>query len=162
MSDNKKITDKKIEPVENNDKKVGKDSELREVKFKTVSRTKRRMDSNLTAGRKNVLVVDENMLDRTRFVYRVVSDVPGNIEVYKAIDYDPVMRPDVKIGDDDASKSNHDGSTVRVDIGGGKTGILMSKPIEWHEADQKAKEKRLQDMDKEMRAKNHENHEKID
>jgi len=133
---------------------------LREKKYKTVSRQRRRMDQNLTTGRKNVLIVPEDMLDRDKFVYMIVNEDAGNVEYHESLDYDLVRNmPEVIVGDDNADKAKQDGSVVRLSVGGGKTAVLMSKPIEWYKADKAAEEKRLQTMDKEMEAKNKKEHE---
>lgn len=135
---------------------------LREKKYKTVSRAKRRMDQNLTVGKKNVLVVPEDMLDRENFVYMIVNEDPGNVEYHESLDYDTVRNmPDVVVGDDDAAKAKQDGSVVRISVGGGKSAVLMSKPKKWYNEDKAAEEKRLQEMDKQMEADNKQKYEEF-
>lgn len=134
----------------------------RAVKYNTVSRTKRRMDQNLTVGKKNVLVVPEDMLDRDNFVYMIVNEDAGNVEYHESLDYDVVRNmPEVVVGDDNADKAKQDGSVVRLNVGGGKTAVLMSKPKKWYDEDKAAQEKRLQEMDKQMEAENNQKYEKF-
>lgn len=129
-------------------------------KYNTVSRTKRRMDSNTPVGQKNVLTLDESMLDRTRFHYEIVNEDPGNVESYKARDFDIVTdMSGMKVGDEVAGGDQPDGSVIRKDVGGGQTAILMSKPIEWHKDDENREEERLQEVESNMEQENKQKHE---
>lgn len=130
-------------------------------RYNTVSRKKRRVDNNTPVGRKNVLTLDESMLDRDNFHYEIVNETPGNVETYEANDYDIVRdMSGMKVGDESAGADQPDGSVIRKNVGGGQTAILMSKPIKWHQADEQREEKRLQDIEENMVNKNEREFEK--
>ncbi len=129
-------------------------------KYNTVNRTKRRMDANTPVGQKNILTLDESMLDRKNFHYEIVNETPGNVESYKSADYDIVTdMAGMEIGDKAAGEEQPQGSVIRKDVGGGVTAVLMSKPIKWHEEDEKREANRLQDVEQSMEAENKKKHE---
>ncbi len=129
-------------------------------KYNTVSRAKRRMDANTPVGQKNVLTLDESMLDRSRFHYEIVNETPGNVESYEARDFDVVKdMSGMQIGDESANKDQPDGSVIRMNVGGGQTALVMSKPIKWHKDDEAKEEQRLQEMESTMDAENKQKHE---
>lgn len=130
-------------------------------RYNTVSRKKRRMDTRTPVGRKNVLTLDESMLDRKKFHYEIVNEDPGNVESYEARDFDIVTdMSGMTVGDEAAGKDQPMGSVVRMNVGGGQTAVLMSKPIEWHKEDEAAQEKRLQEIERNMEQENQTKYEK--
>ena len=92
------------------------------------------------------LHVPEEEKDPTK-EYRWVNDTPGRIEALYAQDWTPVsgeIKPD----------ADGEGSVVSKHVGlngaSPMKAVLMSKPKEWHEADQREKRKPLDEMDEDF------------
>ena len=83
------------------------------------------------------------------FVYRVVKDKPGRIDMFLAAGYE-IVTDDVQIGDKKAATPGKEGSPVKISLGRGEQGYLMRIPREWYEEDQIAKELELQAREEQM------------
>jgi hypothetical protein len=94
------------------------------------------------------LAVDERKLDRNTYSYRFVKDVDGRVQQLEADDYD--------IAPEGAKPDGNGLGTVSSAMGGTNDGkpynmVLMRKRKDWFEADQKAKQKPLDEMDEAIR-----------
>lgn len=99
------------------------------------------------------LGVDESKLDRSKFAYRLVNDANGRVQQLEAQDWDPATE-DALIGSTGAGsvQSKHAGSIE----GKAFNAVLMRKPIAYHNEDQAAKQKPLDDMEEAIRrGRNH-------
>lgn len=95
------------------------------------------------------LTADESKLDRKNFTYRWVRDQGSRMAQLHADDYDPAP--------EDAVLGNQGAGTVGTKIGGtdenGKPYgmVLMRKRKDWYDADQKDKQKPLDEIDAAIR-----------
>lgn len=87
-------------------------------------------------GNRRSLVFDG--MDTDHYVYRVVNDRPGRVEMFKEAGWDPVRGG--KMGDE-----NQPGSIISKQVGNGVTGILMRKAKELEEADDQPRIQRAAD-----------------
>ena len=122
---------------------------MRPTRAEEVRQERRRQPgSTVMAGVK--LAVDETKLDRKNFQYRWAKDFGGRMPQLHGDDWDPAPEQAV-IG------SQGEG-TVGSKIGGtdesGKPYkmVLLRKRKDWYEADQKEKQKPLDEMEKAIRA----------
>ncbi len=112
------------------------------------SRRERRMKpGELEAGGLK-LSLDENKLDRNQFQYRFAADRPGRVQQLQRQDWD-VVTDDVK------PDANGLGSVVTapagVDEGKPYNHVLMRKYKDWYKADQKIKQRPLDEIDQAIR-----------
>jgi hypothetical protein len=77
-------------------------------------------------GNRRSLVFDG--MDEKNFVYRVVNDRPGRLEMFKEAGWEPVRNG--RMGDE-----NTPGTVVQKQVGNGVIGVLMRKPRDWEEHD---------------------------
>lgn len=129
-------------------------TKLREPKYNTINRKKRRMDANNPVDKGDVLTIDPSMLD-DRFEYFWCDEgKPGNIAKKQAKDWDIVYdMPNIEVGDDKAEKPKQDGSMVTIPNGSGGNLVLMSKKKEWCNEDRSGMEKHLQETEKLIKQK---------
>ncbi len=85
-------------------------------------------------GRLNVQNKDPN------YVYRVVNDQPGRVEVLKEMGYEMVQASDVSVGDKRVDLGATVGSAATLSLGGGDRGVVMRIPKEWYDEDQAEKQ----------------------
>lgn len=96
------------------------------------------------------LMVDEDKLDRKTNHYRFVRDEGNRVQQLMAQDYTVVKAPDAKpdgIGLGSVPTA-HGGY---ADSGKPYGMVLMEKPKDWHEADQKEKQRPLDEMEAAMK-----------
>lgn len=104
---------------------------------------RRRRAENFDHSLDQRLAVDDTKLDHTKFTYRWFNDEPGRVATFtQKDDWDPVNPDDVG-GQTSYPVGYHpDGSVKRA--------VLMRKPREWHEKDQRAKIVRSQQEEAEL------------
>jgi len=108
-----------------------------------IARRNRRVRSPID-GRRNVLTVkglDPGMVGRW-----VIND-PDRVDALMEHGYEPV-RKKVQVGDLSIDQGSNVGAVVTKRVGGGKESILMQIPEEWYKADQKEKQKIVNDREK--------------
>jgi hypothetical protein len=109
---------------------------------------RRKPGSEAFAGIK--LSVDETKIDRTNYQYRFVNDHDNRVQKLYAQDWDVAPEADAK------PDSNGMGSVSSALGGTDNSGkpynqVLMRKPKDWFEADQREKQKPLDAMDEAIR-----------
>lgn len=125
---------------------------MAETRADTV-RQERRMKPGSIVQTGLKLAVEEEKLDRRVYEYRWVSDTPGRVDAMYRQDWDPVT-DDVK--PDSSGLGTNRTAVVGVDSGKPINGILMRKRKDWYQADQKAKQAPIDELDKAiMRGTNH-------
>lgn len=93
------------------------------------------------------------------YVYRIVNDVGGRVDMFKEAGYELVLDKDVTVGDRRINSASAEGSNAQaaVDKSGTKA-FVMRIPKEWYEEDQKAKQQHVHELEqtikKEALAKN--------
>jgi len=94
--------------------------------------------STVAAGLK--LHIPEDQLDRKKFAYRWVNDTPGRVQRMHDEDWDPAPVNDAST------------ETRFVGTDGGKptNAVLMQKPKDWYDADQKEKNKGAEELDRQI------------
>lgn len=104
---------------------------------------RRKPGSVATSGLK--LAVDRSKLDFENYHYRQVNDVPGRVQTLHDQDYDPAPEADANV----AGKGIGTVNTAQAGVADGKpyNAVLMRKPRHMHEADQKEKQRPLDEMD---------------
>ena len=91
---------------------------------------------------------------REGFVRRWVNDIPGRVEGYKIAGWELDPRSGVQVGDVDINNNNASLSTgAHANVGQGMKAVLMRIRTELYEADQKAKQKELDEQQKALRHK---------
>jgi hypothetical protein len=99
------------------------------------------------------LSVDESRLDRNTYHYRHVNDVGNRVAQLEAQDYDIVRDGEVK--PDGAGLGSVPTTHGGIDDSGKPYGmVLMRKRKDWFEADQKEKQKPLDEMEQAIRRGN--------
>lgn len=111
-------------------------------------RTTGRPNRATVNGVRNVLTASGKDSD---FYYRFVNDTGDRIAQMQERGYEIVTDPNVKIGDRRIANPTQEGSPVQVSVGGGNKGYLMRIPKEWHEEDQAAKQKIVDETEQAMR-----------
>lgn len=112
---------------------------------------RRRRKSDSLTGRQRKLMVDEDKLDRNKFVYRFANDEESRLHnLTKLDDWDVVT--DVE-GESDQTGM---GSEVSRHVGLGKSGkatraVLLRKPKHLHDEDERAKQRRIDATEDGMR-----------
>jgi hypothetical protein len=91
------------------------------------------------------LAIAEEKLDRKGFIYRWVNDMPGRVKRMEALDYD-IVKDDIK--PDSSGLGSAPTVVVGVDGPQGLNAVLMRKRLDWYEDDQKAKQEKLDELDK--------------
>ena len=78
------------------------------------------------------------------YVYRVVNNVGDRVEQFKAAGYELVPATDVKVGERRVDSASPEGSYAQVSVdAAGTKAFIMRIPKEWHDEDQKAKQKQV-------------------
>lgn len=135
----------------------------RDIKYNTVSRNKRRMDSNSPIDKGDILTIDPSMLDDRFEYYWCDEGKPGNLAKKESKDWDIVKdMTNAQVGDKEAGTPAIDGSIVSIP--GGSNGgnlVLMSKKKEWCEEDRNKMEKHLQQTEAAMHEKNDKKFDKV-
>lgn len=101
------------------------------------------------------LSVDEKKLDRNTYHYRFANDKEGRIQQLMADDYD--IAPEGAKSDSSSLGSVNSAFAGKDDSGKPYDAVLMRKRKDWFEADQKEKQKPLDEMDEAIR-RNNSNH----
>lgn len=81
---------------------------------------------------------------RPGYVGRWINDVPGRLQQAEAGGY-------TYVGDDTGAKSTELGARVAQHVGGGTKAYLMEIPEEYYAEDQQAKQKRVNDIEQQIR-----------
>lgn len=133
-------------------------TKLRDTKFQTVNRKKRRMDENAPVDKGDILTIDPSLLDDRFEYFWCDTGKPGNLQKKEAKDWDIVYdTTGVTVGDDTAGSVARDGSMVTIPGGSnGGTLVLMSKKKEWCDQDRARMEKHLRKTEDQIRQKNQE------
>jgi hypothetical protein len=87
---------------------------------------------------------------REGFVRRIVNDVGNRIERFQKAGWQVVEDPDIFIGEG-VNNNQTLGTGARKGVGGGITGVLMELPKEIYDEDQAAKQRELDEKEREMR-----------
>lgn len=85
------------------------------------------------------------------FHYRFVSDVGSRIHQMQEAGYEIVTDEDLVVGESRVSDPNQLGSSKRVISKDGTVQYLMRQKKEWYEEDQKAKQDRVDELEKSMK-----------
>jgi len=107
---------------------------------------RRKAGSTVLPGIK--LGVDESKLDRANFEYRFVNDSPGRVQQMFDEDWDPVNQP---VKTDSDGLGTVQGKVVGTHNGAPLSAILMKKRKDWYDADQKEKQRPLEEADEQIR-----------
>ena len=82
------------------------------------------------------------------YVYRIVNDVGGRVDMFKEAGYEMVLDKDVKVGDRRVNSASAEGSNAQVAVDkSGTKAFVMRIPKEWYEEDQKAKQERVNELE---------------
>lgn len=138
-------------------------TKLRETKYNTINRKKRRMDANSPVEKGDILTIDPSLLDDRFEYYWCDSGKDGNMAKKQAKDWDIVYdMSGVEVGDETADKRASDGSMVTINGGSnGQPLVLMSKKKEWCDEDRKRMEAHLRKTEDEIKQKNEEKFDKV-
>lgn len=98
-------------------------------------------------GGRNVLSVqgkDDN------FVYRFVNDTGDRVQMFKEAGWEPVLASDVRIGDRRVDSATPEGSIAQASISRQthEKAIVMRIPKDWYEEDQRAKQARVDELER--------------
>lgn len=112
---------------------------------------RRRRNSDALAGKRRRLAVDESKLDRENFVYRWVNDDGSRVELLSTQD-----DWDVVSDRDGAMKEGIHSAKVETTVGVGERGspvkaVLMRKPKNYHDDDEAAKQRRIDESERAIR-----------
>jgi hypothetical protein len=111
-------------------------------------RTERRRKPGSVVHTGIQLGVDENKLDRANYAYRLVNDANGRVQQLQEQDWDPAPEQAlVGATGSGTVQSKHAGHIE----GKAFNAVLMRKPINFHNEDQAAKQKPLDEMDEAIR-----------
>ena len=111
-------------------------------------RTERRRKPGSVVHSVIQLGVDEDKLDRKNFAYRLVNDANGRVQQLEAQDWDPAPEQAlVGATGSGTVQSKHAGHIE----GKAFNAVLMRKPIAFHNEDQAAKQRPLDDMEEAIR-----------
>lgn len=101
------------------------------------------------AGQK--LTVDESKLDRSKYQYRFVNDKDGRVQQLYGVDWD--VAPE---GAKDDTNSLGSVNSAQAGVSEGKpfNAVLLRKPKDWFEDDQKEKQKPLDEVEDAIRRNN--------
>lgn len=86
------------------------------------------------------------------FHYRIVSDKEGRIQEFLDAGYEVVDKTQTKLGASRLEGGSSIGSTSSIPLGAGDTGVLMRIPKEFYDEDQRAKELKIKEAEKALRA----------
>lgn len=87
------------------------------------------------------------------FVYRLVNDKKGRVELLQTSGWE-VVTDGSKVGDKTVEGGKIPGSAVTRPVGDGVVGVLMRKPIEWHDEDMKPVYDKAQRVENTLSGKN--------
>jgi hypothetical protein len=114
----------------------------------SIKTERRRRNSDGLAGRGLRLRVDEAHLDRTKFEYRWANDTDNRVfDLTKADDWEVVPDREGGIRPD----SNGVGAEVSVPVGGGQRSVLLRKLKDYHNDDELAKRRAIDETENAMR-----------
>lgn len=83
------------------------------------------------------------------YVYRVVNNVGDRVEQFKEAGYELVPASDVKVGERRVDSASPEGSYAQVSVDNvGTKAFIMRIPKEWHDEDQKAKQKQVDELER--------------
>lgn len=111
---------------------------------------RRRRNSDGMVGKRRHLMVDESKIDRENFAYRFANDEGNRI-------HDLTVNDDWDVVTDGVTADNHAmGAGTRKRVGTGEGGspvnaVLLRKPKAYHDADQAAKQRRIDASEEALR-----------
>lgn len=85
------------------------------------------------------------------YVYRIVNDIDDRIQSFQEMGYEIVTDNTVTVGDKRISNVSQEGSPVQVSVGQGVKAYVMRQKQEWFDEDQKAKQLRVDELEKSTR-----------
>ena len=85
------------------------------------------------------------------YVDRIVNDVPGRIDKFKAAGYEVVE--DAQLGTSHVDGNQSSQGVVTKDVGKGVTAVVMRQREDFYKEDQKAKQDRIDEAENAMRKK---------
>jgi hypothetical protein len=109
--------------------------------------------ARIPMGERGRLYYDPALLESLKkqgLVPRLFNDTPGRIDAALAAGY-RFVQADGQIGEDRAAAVSKMGGNMSAHVGGGMKGYLMVLPEEWHQEDQKAKQKKVDASEEAMR-----------
>ena len=113
----------------------------------TETTTKRPVRAKVN-GVRNILNVTGKDPD---FHYRVVNDTGDRIAIMQEQGYEVVTDSRINIGERRVANPTQEGSPVTASVGGGVKGVLMRIPKDWHEEDQKDKQRQVSETESAMK-----------
>lgn len=143
-------------------KKRSTKKEMKPLRAKQPKRGERRMTKGAKPGVRNILTIDDSLLDPD-FEYRIVINNPDRVRQLESMDWDIAKSDEpIQVGDSIAGKAESRESITRMDLKGGKSGILMCKRKDWLKDDRAAKETRLKTIEEKMQSDYKKQHEPIE
>lgn len=111
--------------------------------------TGRKRAKRRPVGRRNVLTMREEDKNPD-YVYRVFNDKDGRILQAEGAWWE-VVKGDIPLGDYRVTDASQKGTVVSKPVGGGVDGVLMRIKKEYYEEDQAEKQKKIDEVEAEMR-----------
>jgi len=105
----------------------------------------RRTPINGTRNRLNVRGKEDG------YQYRIVNDIDDRVQTFQEMGYEIVSDSNVQVGDKRVANPTKEGSPVQVSVGQGIKAFVMRQKNEWFEADQKAKQVQVNELESSMK-----------
>ena len=123
-----------------NDTKSTSDEKV--AKAATASKQARK---RIPLGTRNILTAPK----KPGFVRRFVNDKGDRIQAFKDAGW-AAAEMVAEVGDDKAGRATSMGSSATPSVGGGQRAVLMEIPEEYYDADNKAKQAKIAQVEKEI------------
>lgn len=95
-------------------------------------------------GKRNRLTVEGK---DPNYFYRIVNDTDDRVQQYMDAGYEIVKASDVRVGDKRVNVPSSEGSIATCSVGGGMKGVVMRIKNDWHEEDQAAKLRQIDELE---------------
>ena len=115
-----------------------------------IAKAPRGRPQRVPVGTRNVLTVagkDPN------YEYRIINDSGDRVQEFLDAGYELVDADSVRVGDKRVNTAKAEGSIAQLSVGQGQKAFVVRIKKEWYEEDQRAKMKRVDDLEAATKAK---------
>ncbi len=95
-------------------------------------------------GTRNVLSVTGK---EPGYEYRIINDTGDRVQEFLDAGYELVADNSVRVGDKRVNKASPEGSVSQLSVGQGQKAFVVRIKKEWYDADQAAKQKRVDELE---------------
>ena len=115
-----------------------------------IAKAPRGRPQRVPVGTRNVLTVADK---DPNYEYRIINDSGDRVQEFLDAGYELVDADSVRVGDKRVNTAKAEGSIAQLSVGQGQKAFVVRIKKEWYEEDQRAKMKKVDDLEAATKAK---------